>query len=416
MIAGRVRAVPLALMLLLAGCATTTQPPAAVAESGAGQCQTAGVVLDTSFPSGNVGSCRVTGPNEFTLTIEPEDAPPINCSAWYAFRLTPRADFEAQQIAVRLDYTACGHRYWPKTSTNGESWDRIDSKQIELIYNPEKSEGSSLPGSARFTVGLDSGKPLFIAGQEIIVPATYNAWIERLSAADEVTDYRLGKSAEGLDIPAFSIKAPGENPKSQVVLVGRQHPPEITGALAFFPFVETLLADTPLARNFRARFETTIVPMLNPDGVVRGYWRHNTGSTDLNRDWGPFMQPETQLMDGLLKDIAADPDRELSFFADFHSTQRDIFYTIPDDFPTRPKLFIKRWLGLLEERMPEFEVRRSVNKNLSQANSKNYVYRTYGIPTVTYEMGDETDRELIRKVAREAATAMMETLLAPEPE
>ena len=121
-------------------------------------------------------------------------------------------------------------------------------------------------------------------------------------------------------------------------------------------------------------------------------------------------------MDGLLKKIAADPDKQLSFFADFHSTQNDIFYTIPDEFPTKPKLFIKRWLELVEKRMPDFEIRRSVNKNLSQANSKNYVYRTYGVPTVTYEMGDRTDRALISKVAQEAATAMMETLLALEPE
>ncbi|MEL6873975.1 MAG: M14-type cytosolic carboxypeptidase [Pseudomonadota bacterium] len=403
-------------ILVLTGCVTTYPPEAAVEAGGATQCETAGVVLDTSFPSGNVGSCTVTGSNIFVLTIEPEDAPPINCSAWYAFRLTPRAGFEAQEVEINLNYTACGHRYWPKTSSDGENWNHVPSGAMELIYQPAKMKLPPLPGKARFKVDLDSGTPLFVAGQEIIVPATYDAWINRLSETDEVTDFQLGRSAEGRNIRAFSIAAPDEKPRQQVVLVGRQHPPEITGALALFPFVETLLADTALARKFRSKFETTVVPMLNPDGVVRGYWRHNTGGTDLNRDWGPFQQPETQLMDGLLKRIAADPERELSFFADFHSTQRDIFYTVSDEFPTRPKLFIKRWLGLLEQRMPGFEVRRSESKNLSQANSKNYVYRAYGVPTVTYEMGDETDRELVRQVAREAAIAMMETLLTPEPE
>ncbi|SIN67801.1 Zinc carboxypeptidase [Parasphingorhabdus marina DSM 22363] len=416
MTAGSLRAVTLASIIVLAGCATTDQPPVAAVESRQGLCQTNGVVLDIDFPAGNVGSCQVTGSNAFTLTITPEDAPPINCSAWYAFRLTPRAGNEAQKVSISLDYEACGHRYWPKTSSDGNIWTRLSNKQLELNYKLGSSEGTRLAPRATFKVDLEPGTPLFVAAQEILVPATYDAWIERVSAADEVTAFELGKSAEGRDIPALSIVALGQEPKEQVVLVGRQHPPEITGALAMFPFVETLLADTPLARKYRARFATTVVPMLNPDGVVRGYWRHNTGSTDLNRDWGPFKQPETRLMDRLLKDMAADPDRELSFFADFHSTQRDIFYTIPDEFPTRPKLFIKRWLGLLETRMPDFEVRRSVNKNLSQANSKNYVYRTYGVPTVTYEMGDETDRELIRKVAQEAAVAMMETLLAPEPE
>jgi len=40
--------------------------------------------------------------------------------------------------------------------------------------------------------------------------------------------------------------------------------------------------------------------------------------------------------------------------------------------------------------------------------SKAYVY---GAPTVTFELGDETDRKLIDEIARNAAFAMMETLL-----
>ena len=132
-------------------------------------------------------------------------------------------------------------------------------------------------------------------------------------------------------------------------MVGRQHPPEVTGALAMLPFVEELLSDTDLAKKYRARFETTIVPMLNPDGVVKGYWRHNTGSTDLNRDWGPFKQPETRLMQKLLQDIAADPAERLRFFVDFHSTQRDVFYTIPDSLPSDPPHYLKIWLDRYQE-------------------------------------------------------------------
>ncbi|QJB68415.1 M14 family metallopeptidase [Parasphingorhabdus halotolerans] len=210
----------------------------------------------------------------------------------------------------------------------------------------------------------------------------------------------------------MSIKATGGNPREQIVLIGRQHPPEITGALVMMPFVETLLSDEPLAKLFRERFETIVVPVLNPDGVDHGYWRHNTGGTDLNRDWGPFAQPETQLMDKLLGDIESAPDQQLRLFIDFHSTQNDVFYTIPDDYPTNPPLFLKEWLDLLQTRMPDYPVKRDANHNLGQANSKNYVHKKYGVPTVTFEIGDETDRPLIEKLGRESALAMMETLLA----
>jgi Zinc carboxypeptidase len=408
MIARKILFVPVLAVLLLTGCVTPDQTPPAIVQSETSLCQTDGAVLDTNFPAGKVASCQVTGSNEFTLTIEPEDAPPINCSAWYAFRLKPREGAATQRIKVNLNYGICGHRYWPKSSTDGTQWDYLPKKNVAITKVANVNQAS-------LTVRMGDA-PIFISAQEIIVPATYGAWIEKMATSQSVDQWILGKSAEGRDIPALTLKHTGSNPKHRVILIGRQHPPEITGALAMLPFVETLNADTELARKYRAKFTTVVVPMLNPDGVVRGHWRHNTGSTDLNRDWGPFKQPETRLMDNLLKEIATHPDKELSFFADFHSTQNDIFYTIPDEFPTKPKLFIKKWLGRLQERMPDYKVERSTNANLEQANSKNYVYKTYGVPSVTYEMGDETDRELIKKIAREAGTAMMETLLASEAE
>lgn len=408
MIARKIFFVPVSAVFFLTGCVTSGQTAPAIVQSETSLCQTDGAVLDTNFPAGKVASCQVTGSNEFTITIEPEDEPPINCSAWYAFRLKPREGTATQRVKIDLNYEICGHRYWPKSSVDGSQWDYLPTNDVTITTVDDVKQ-------ARLTVKLGDA-PMSISAQEIVVPATYRAWIKQMATSQSVDQWILGKSAEGRDIPALTIKHNKSNPKYQVVLIGRQHPPEITGALAMLPFVETLNADTELARKYRSKFATIVVPMLNPDGVVRGYWRHNTGSTDLNRDWGPFKQPETQLMDNLLRKIAADPDKELSFFADFHSTQNDIFYTIPDEFQTKPKLFIKRWLGRLRERMPDYRVKRSANANLKQANSKNYIYRTYGVPAVTYEMGDETNRKLIKKIAEEAATAMMETLLASEVE
>ena len=408
MIARRYYIVCAVLAAVLTGCATSSQSVSNASRSEAEVCQTASAVLDTNFPAGNVASCRATGPDTFTVTLKPEDSPPINCSAWYAFRLTPRPGVVQQNVTINLNYEICGHRYWPKSSVDGAQWDYLPKNNVNIFEVEDINQ-------ARIAVRL-SDHPKFVSAQEIIVPATYDAWIEKIATSENVDTWLLGKSAENRDIQGLTIKQSGVDPNQQVVLVGRQHPPEVTGALGMLHFVETLNEDSELAKNYRARFETVVVPMLNPDGVVRGYWRHNTGSTDLNRDWGPFKQPETQLMNKLLRGIASNPDKQLVFFADFHSTQNDIFYTIPDELETKPKLFIKKWLGLLQERMPDYKVRRSENANLTQANSKNYVYRAYGVPTVTYEMGDETDRKLIKKITREAATAMMETLLASSSE
>lgn len=368
-------------------------------------CENRAAIVDKSFPTGAFANCEAEGKKRFTLTIAPEDEGRINCSAWYAFRLTPQ---RRGRVTVTLDYTKCGHRYRPKTSTDGVTWTYLRDKDVVV-------EGEGDDRTARLTIKLRD-VPVFVAAQEIIPPSTYDAWLDQVTMADDAERWLLGKSAEGRDIPGMTIAGPQKDQRETVVLVGRQHPPEITGALAMFPFVETLLGDSELAQQYRARFQTIVVPMLNPDGVVRGFWRHNTGGVDLNRDWGPFTQPETKLMEGVFNDIAADPDRTLRLMLDFHSTQRDIFYTIPDELPTDPELFTRDWLARYQERMPDYEVTRDARHTAGRPISKAYVFDTYGIPGVTFELGDETDRELIKRIGEQSALAMMETLLATDPE
>lgn len=375
--------------------------PSAVKET----CENRSAIVDKAFPTGAFADCDTAGSRQFTLTIAPEDEGRINCSAWYAFRLTPQ---RRGRVTVTLDYTKCGHRYRPKTSTDGVTWTYLRDKDVAI-------EGEGDDRTARLTVKLRD-VPVFVAAQEIIPPSTYDAWLDQVSAADDAERWLLGKSAEGRDIPGMTIADPQKDQRETVVLVGRQHPPEITGALAMFPFVETLLGDSDLAQQYRARFQTIVVPMLNPDGVVRGFWRHNTGGVDLNRDWGPFTQPETKLMEGVFNDIVADPNRTLRLMLDFHSTQRDIFYTIPDELPTDPELFTRDWLARYQERMPDYEVTRDARHTAGRPISKAYVFDTYGIPGVTFELGDETDRELIKRIGEQSALAMMETLLATDPE
>lgn len=309
-------------------------------------------------------------------------------------------------ITINLDYEYCGHRYWPKTSTDGQNWKGMEPDAVVI------SEVDGVK-QAQITLQHDT-LPLFVAGQEIIAASDYQTWIDDISQSPDAVQWNLGQSLEKRNIQALTIKASGTQPSEQIVLIGRQHPPEITGALALFSFVETLLSDEPVAVRYRKRFETIVVPMLNPDGVERGHWRHNSGHKDLNRDWGPFTQPETRLMSRLLEEIATDPSRDLRLFVDFHSTQKDVFYTIPDDYPTNPPLFLKNWLGRFALALPDHAIARDANHNLDQPNSKNYVYTSYRVPTVTFEIGDETSRPLIARIGREAARAMMEELLATE--
>lgn len=387
----------------LSSCAAAKSPKAAIPVIAVTQCSGEGLTLDTGFPAGNIDSCEITGKRQIDVLIAPEDEPPINCSAWYAFRLQAE---RKQKVRVKLTYTHCGHRYWPKVSSDGVNWEYLPKSRVKITEFAGKKQ-------AEITVKLD-GKPLFVSAQEIIVPATYRAWLNSLAGEGRGELFELGLSAENRPIPGIQIG--NADARENIVLVGRQHPPEVTGALAMLPFVEAVAADTPLAKAYRARFNTVVVPMLNPDGVMRGFWRHNTGGIDLNRDWGPFSQPETRLMQGLLEGIEADPDKQLRFLADFHSTNRDIFYTIPDELPTDPPLFIRDWLVRYQELMPDYDVNRDARHAVDRPISKAHAFDRYGVPAVTFEIGDETDRKLIRKIGEQSAIAMMETLLATPEE
>ena len=392
-----------AVVLSLGGCALplteghAPQPAKAILAEGV-RCSSSTLSVDTGFVAGALASCSIDEGNRITVAIEPEDEPPINCSPWYAFRV---ASEPAQDVQLDLTYGTCGHRYWPKFSHDGVTWEYFHSSDVEI---------SSFAGLDRARVRFRTdGKPLFIAGQEIVAPVTYASWLSRLEAHPDVSRFELGRSAQGRAIEGIIVGDP--QAREVVVVIGRQHPPEVTGALALFPFVETILSDSSEAVEFRKRFKMVIVPMLNPDGVALGHWRHNTSGVDLNRDWGPFTQPETRLMRDLFEEIGAETNRKLRLFLDFHSTRYDTIYTLTEEQATDPPGLMDAFIADYQARLPGYWVQEEPGHNADSAVAKAWVYERFGVPTATYEIGDETDRELIGKLGNAAAEAMMHVLL-----
>lgn len=376
----------------------------AFAQTAHAECASASARIDKDFETGVYAACDVEDADDFVLTIVREDENVTNPSPWYAFRVTP---LEPGEITVTLQYEGAGHRYRPKTSTDGVTWTALPDSAVVI-------EGERRERTARLSLDLGS-QPVFVAAQEILPPSAYAEWLGGFAGQPFAQRSVLGQSAEGRDIEIMRVAAPEHTQRETVVLVGRQHPPEVSGALAMMSFVDTVMGDSDLAKAYRARFETLIVPMLNPDGVVRGHWRHNTGGVDLNRDWGPFTQPETALMGDLLAQVAADPARKLRVLIDFHSTGEDVFYTIPDELQTDPAFFTRNWLDLYQDRMPGYFVNREARHDPGRPISKAYAFDTYGVPGITFEIGDETDRALIERIGRESAYAMMVTMLEVPP-
>lgn len=379
-----------------AGTEVTTSDTSQVEQVEGDYCQTEVFRVDANFSAANMASCTIVDARTVEVFLKPENVP-INISPWYAVRLTPS---QQGDVRIVLRYEEHPHRYKPKVSFDGQAWSVLPESRVDV-----KAAGY------RVTLKLSlTDKPLFVSAQELFTNAAHNAWIAAQASKEFVRVSQIGASIEERPIYGMWTDADVEAPKT-VMLVGRQHPPEVTGALAMTSFVDEILGDTALAQEFRSKFDLVIIPNLNPDGVEHGHWRHNMGGIDLNRDWGPFTQPETQAAKSVIDQIK---EPGLVLFLDFHSTRRNVFYTQPVGNDGTEYGFTADWLARARSNVSDYPFGREGAHNVDLPTSKTYIFERFGVPAITYELGDETDREVIDATAKVFAREMMSLLLERE--
>ncbi len=378
------------LLLFLAGCSAL---PVGVP---AGEtCSSAYFAVADDFAGARRGVCTFESGRYARVEIVREHERVTNPSPWFAMRIEPSKPGTA---TIELDYGDWEHRYVPKISDDGRTWTALPAAAVKV-----SADGSS----ARVRVRL-TNEPVWLAAQELLLPGDYDAWLQRLSAAGTGQLVELGSSAQGRTLQMLDG---GGDAREVVLLVGRQHPPEVSGAIAMQAFVDTVFAGTALAGHFRQRYRVLAVPLLNPDGVVLGHWRGNVNGADLNRDWGPFEEPEVRELLELLGALEAE-GRTVVFFVDFHSTERNLLYTQQaEENPANAQL-LEQWFTRVRERYPDYVFTNEAGPTSDRANGKNYMIKRYGIPSMTYEVGDEADREVAAQAARVFAEEMMKLLLA----
>lgn len=377
----------IASLLFLSSCATSSYRAGT-------PCLTASFEVHDGFAGARRGTCKVTGDNSVRIDIRPESSGYINNSPWYAFKLVPSAPGDA---VVDLRYHGGNHRYPPKVSRDGLSWTPLDEANVTVSENRR---------DARIVVPLNA-EPLWVSAQEIIPPMLYDAWNAKVSNRTGYPVRSLGKSRRGLDIPVIDSNPNG---REVLLLIGRQHPPEVSGAVAYLAFADVIFGDSELAQRFRDRYRVISVPLLNPDGVIGGNWRHNLDDTDLNRDWGTYRQPETRAVGTFIDKLDIEGSK-IRVVLDFHSTRENIFYTITEE--TDPPGFMTEWLDRSDVRIGDdypFSERPGDPAN-NVVVAKNYFFLRYGIPTATYEVGDESNRAATRNAAVVFAEELMQLML-----
>lgn len=396
--------------VIVAGCATPGMPVKTATGlaklTSVPLCENGAAEIRVEHQTARINQCDVVSENGFNFVIRPEketdpEGETINNSPWYGFRVDPK---QSGSVDFTLSYENGTHRYSPKISYDGVTWTHLPGTETP---RPRPAEFS-------FRVNMDDS-PFYISAQEVFTPAAHDAWTAKLAAQPFVTETIIGQSKNGYDLRMLEVQTEPNVKKPYAVWIGRQHPPEVTGALALIPFSETVLNDSELSKKFLEHFNVLIIPMINPDGVTAGHWRFNDGGMDLNRDWGPFSQPETRAVRDTFKRFETGQD-EIAFFLDFHSTWRNLLYTQADDEPTTPPMFTRDWLKAVDDRLDDkvYPFTREARHNSGRPISKNYMYDTYGIAAITYEVGDATPRSAIDLSAKVFAEEMMTLLLQHE--
>lgn len=363
------------------------------------------------FVSNDFSGARLNGLTQvegdtIVALITPENTP-INPSPWYAFKIWSKSN---QRIILKLTYQDGKHRYYPKVSENGSEWHLLDSTKFQKIKRGTERFGPKSQSESALLFLKIGPNPIWVAAQELESSTQVFNWMDKMAENDFISIEEIGKSREGRSIKCMKI---GETDDEKMMMViSRQHPPEVTGYLAMKAFIETIAGDSKLAKKFRKQYNLYVVPLMNPDGVDNGHWRHNNGGIDLNRDWADFNQPETTAVKDFMHRKMEEANGKFYFGIDFHSTWDDIYYTIPVESISNLPNFTTKWLNGVKSQFTDWEPNVKPTDSLEPTLvSRNYFFIEFGAEALVYEVGDNTPRDFLKRKGQVSAEQLMKIVL-----
>ena len=211
-------------------------------------------VVDGVYASNNFAGARLNGfikvdDITFQATISPENRP-INSSPWYAFKIWSE---RTRSINLKLHYTAHRHRYHPKLSRDGKEWIPLSKDFINL-------DQDSIDVTLKLNLNQDT---LWLAAQEIHDSKRVEKWLANFKDHKFVRIGEAGRSPLGKPLHFMNITKGSNRNKPAIVLLSRQHPPEVTGYLALQSFLKTII-EQGSTNGFLERYRVLVYPLLNP--------------------------------------------------------------------------------------------------------------------------------------------------------
>jgi hypothetical protein len=188
------------------------------------------------------------------------------------------------------DAGAAGARYflahypshvWHCAGADWANWQPLTNRWPDAVAFPADRVELRVP--------VAPGARLWIASNPVLRYSDLLAWADALPGRDaRIEVASLGESTEGRRIPMLRLRGVGGGEGSalpRLLVLAGQHPSEHCGPWACRGIVEYLLSPIAEARELRERFDLAVVPMVNPDGNVRGLSGANAVGINLHEDF-----------------------------------------------------------------------------------------------------------------------------------
>lgn len=288
------------------------------------------------FECGNLGRVLKISPKHFEIHLLP-DPTKYYSALWFFFRVQdmPAGDYTFTIIGFFRDEQLHNQGVQPtalfdSAKRHNIGWQRIGRNMNYWLWGKQPHQEYAF----QFSFTLSHKDSAYFS---YLYPYTYTDLKNYLSRIpNKFTPSSLTKTIGGIEVPAlfwnpeekscqqisslFHIKPSVYSKKDPVIVIcARHHPGEPNSSYAMEGFMDFLFSGNSNATQLLAKFSFLIIPMMNPDGVICGYYRPMLNGYDQNRIWnGPNRRehPEAWTIIRILDELSK--TRKIIFFLDFH--------------------------------------------------------------------------------------------------
>lgn len=304
--------------------------------------------FDSKFESGNLERVYLLSNDSYHCVLELDKNNSGSCQWFYFKMMNVKSDikytFYISGFHKNTGLFQSGAKifYYSEQQylKDGTSWRRGGTNYAYgLTRHKKKGKRSTLQFQIKFPFNNDTVYMCYA------LPYTYSDLLDYLvewqnkAPAGSFSWTTLCKSVAGRDCPIITLTDPDSHvpydQKKCLFFTGRIHPGESNGSVVLHGLIDYLVSDTIGARYLRSNFLIKIVPMVNIDGVIEGFYRISLSGQDLNRVWknpDPILHPVVTSVKEHIKKISS--EREIAVYLDFHGHSRlhgTFAYGCPND-------------------------------------------------------------------------------------